>query len=117
MCEPFEELPTFDVMLDMAKNKPEELEALRANLCHHIIQSVEDEGRRQRLRGLQFQVDAKRRTAKSPMSACIHISNMMHHALNRLNAVLNDAECVASITADHSLPEKKTKILQFPGSQ
>lgn len=83
-------LPDFEVLATMAQNDPEGLEALRQRLCEELIASAPPHMQR-RLRGLQFQIDAQRRLSRTPLQACIRISEMMHdsfaelrHALNRL---------------------------------
>ncbi|HET8706584.1 MAG TPA: DUF3135 domain-containing protein, partial [Pseudomonadales bacterium] len=88
-------LPSFDELMNLAKNDPEGLEALRTRLVEDLITSAPTEYQR-RLRGLQFQIDMERRRAHSPMAACIRISNMMHESLDRLREALNQARAVAS---------------------
>lgn len=84
------ELPSFDVLKEMAQKDPEALERLRVQLCDQLIQDAPPAYRR-KLRGLQFRVDMERRRAKSPMAACIAISGMMHDAFDKLRMALNDA--------------------------
>jgi len=79
------QLPEFDVLVDMARHDPERLEALRVSLSEDIIRSAPNEKTRKRLKGLQFQVDMERRKARSPMAACIKISEMMCHSLKDLH--------------------------------
>lgn len=83
------ELPEFDVLLEMAEKRPEQLEALRSELVEAVISSAREDCQR-RLRGLQFQIDSTRRTAGSPMAACLRISQMMHESLNNLRECLNE---------------------------
>jgi Protein of unknown function (DUF3135) len=83
------ELPDFDRLVEMAKNRPDELEALRDALIAEAIASARS-GNRRRLRGLQFQIDMARKKAKTPMAACIRISALMHESLAELRAHLND---------------------------
>lgn len=82
-------LPDFDTLLGMAKNDPDGLEQLRKNLTNQIIDSAPAEIRR-RLHGLQFQIDARRTTSRTPMSSCIKISEMMHESFSTLRFVLNN---------------------------
>lgn len=84
------ELPSFDVLREMAQKDPEALERLRVQLCDQLIQDAPPAYRR-KLRGLQFRVDMERRRAKSPMAACIAISGMMHDTFDKLRQALNDA--------------------------
>lgn len=43
-----------------------------------------------KLRGLQFHIDMEIRRSKTPMAACIKISEMMHGSLSKLRSALND---------------------------
>ncbi|MDF1764025.1 MAG: DUF3135 domain-containing protein [Oleibacter sp.] len=84
------DLPSFDVMMQMAKNNPEQLEELRLALVEDTITKAPVAYQR-RLRGLQFQIDMERRLAGNPMGACINISKMMHDSLYTLRQALNSA--------------------------
>jgi hypothetical protein len=88
------ELPDFDVLLEMAKKRPEQLESLRLELIEDIISSASEDVQR-RLRGLQFKVDVTRRTARTPMASCIKISQMMFDSLERLREALSNPEVAA----------------------
>ena len=66
----------FDSMMEMAKDDPEGFERLRRQMVNEVIEDAPESSRR-RLVGLQWRVDQERRLAKSPMGACIRISNMM----------------------------------------
>lgn len=81
------ELPEFDVLLDMAAKRPEQLEQLRADLIEDIISSAPERLQR-RLRGLQFKVDATRQMSRNPMASCIKVSQMMHESLHDLREAL-----------------------------
>lgn len=78
-------LPEFDVLVDMARNDPERLEALRQSMVQNVIDNSGDEGLRRRLAGVQFRVDAVRRRSASPLAACIQISEMMCQSLAELH--------------------------------
>ena len=79
------ELPDFDVLVRMAREEPERLEALRKELTQSIIQSAKTEDSRRRLEGLQFQVDMMREKSGTPLAACIRISEMMARSLGELH--------------------------------
>ena len=78
-------LPAFDVLVDMARNDPQGLESLRLSLTEAVIDSATDEQRRQRLRGIQFRVDVERQRARTPLAACIKVSEMMCQSLAELH--------------------------------
>lgn len=83
------ELPDFDQLVEMAQQCPEELEALREALVEEVITSARSDSQR-RLRGLQFQIDMARRKAKTPLAACMRISELMYESLAELRIYLND---------------------------
>ena len=83
-------LPSFDTMVNMAKNQPEKLEALRQSLIAKVIASAPERSRR-RLEGLQFQIDMERRRSQSPMGSCIRISQLMNESLFELYEALDSA--------------------------
>lgn len=81
-------LPCFDDLLELAKNAPEDLEALRLSMTLDILNSTLDEGMRQRLEQLAFRIDAERRSGRPPLALCIHYSALMHEHLQHLNQEL-----------------------------
>ncbi len=78
-------LPAFEVLVDMARNDPQGLESLRVSLTEAVINGVEDERKRKRLQGLQFRVDLERQRARTPLAACIRVSEMMCQSLAELH--------------------------------
>lgn len=80
--------PTTDELLRLAKENPDELEAFRQREVEKLINSAPEKMQR-RLRGLQFQIDAKRQISKNSMASCIEISRMMFDAVHDLNRCLN----------------------------
>ncbi len=101
----FGDLNNFDQMLALAKSNPDALEKIRIQEVENVILSA-PEHLQKRLRGLQFQIDCKRKTQKTPMAACLVISDMMHESLHRLNAVLNGKPMLNE--------DKNGKVLSFP---
>ena len=83
-----DQLPVFDVLVDMARNAPARLEQLRTRLAQNIIDSATTQERRRRLEGLQFRVDAERRMAKTPMAATLKIAAMMSESLASLHRAM-----------------------------
>jgi hypothetical protein len=71
-------------LIELAKNNPKELERLRLQEIEELIGNA-PEHMRTRLRGLQFQIDCKRRLHKNPLGACVEISRMMLDSLQNLN--------------------------------
>lgn len=70
------ELPDFDCLRSLADENPDELEKLRQMFCEKIIADAPDRYKN-RLKGLQFQIDMIKRRSKNPLHCCIEISRMM----------------------------------------
>ncbi|ARU56944.1 hypothetical protein OLMES_2899 [Oleiphilus messinensis] len=96
------ELPDFDVMLEMAKQDPEALEALRKSLVEKVIATADDRYKR-KLKGLQFKIDMERQRARTPLATCLALSGMMHDSFYRLNDSLNEFRQL-SLNADIESP-------------
>jgi len=105
-------LPDFEVLATMAQNDPAGLEALRQRLCDELIASAPPHMQR-RLRGLQFQIDAQRRITKSPLHACIKISEMMHDSFAELRAALNHLAGDDQATALRNRTAPAGRVLSF----
>jgi hypothetical protein len=81
------ELPGFDTLRYLAEHDPERLEHLRNALTEMLIARSPAESQ-QRLRGLQFQINARIKLAPNPIAACIAVSAMMHDTLEQLQRTL-----------------------------
>ncbi|MFT5594637.1 MAG: hypothetical protein ACI8SR_003029 [Oceanicoccus sp.] len=104
-------LPSFERMLDMAKNDPDALELLRLEMVRDAINAA-PESYRQRLHGLQFQIDGQRLVSKNPMHACLEISRMMHESLQQLKTYI-DGHTGERPVSEGQIAEP-AKILNFP---
>lgn len=71
-----EKLPPFEEMERLARENPEELEKMKRRMVDEVIQSA-PEHKRKRLEGLQFQIDAKIKTSKTPFQAMERIYDDM----------------------------------------
>jgi len=105
----YKSLPSYEELREMAQKDPEALERLRLEHVRATINSA-PEKYRQRLSGLQFQIDGQRRLAKSPMAACLRISKMMHDSLHELKTVIEEEENPQPI-----LTGDAATVLAFPG--
>jgi len=103
-------LPEFDELVALAKSDPEALEKLRREKVEEIIESARTAGLKRRLRGLQFQIDAKVRLSRTPMAACVTLSQMMQESLNELRLSLMGRECSKG---DSSMPPVTAQIYQL----
>lgn len=86
-------LPSFNELVKMAKEDPDKLDQLQKKLCEELIQNAPQECQR-KLRGTQFKVDMERRRARSPLAACMKISNMMQESFSQLREVLNEVQTI-----------------------
>jgi hypothetical protein len=101
-----EELPGFEMLRHLAETDPERLEQLRHRLTERLIADAPERSQR-RLRGLQFQIEARLRLAPNPVAACVAISGMMHETLEHLHHAL--------IGWPRPQPQlRKAKVLTFP---
>lgn len=103
-------LPSVDELIALAKRDPEGLENLRKQQIEQLITAAPAK-LQNRLRGLQFQIDSRRRLHKSPMGACLMISDMMLDSLGRLNEALH-----GSITHDAPQETRPASVLKFPAA-
>ena len=103
--------PTTDELLKLAQENPEALESLRQREIESLISSA-PEGMQRRLRGLQFQIDAKRSLSKTPMAACVAVSQMMFNSVYELNDILNgDGKKL-----DNRKVSEAAEVLSFPAA-
>lgn len=102
------ELPGFDTLRYLAEHDPERLEHLRSALTEMLI-ARSPETSRHRLRGLQFQINARIKLASNPIAACVAVSAMMHDTLDQLQRTLCEGP------EDEIVPAGSARILPFPG--
>src|SRR5688572_23385188 len=95
-----------DKLMELAKSNPAELERLRMQEVEKLINNA-PEHLRNRLRGLQFQIDCKRKLHPNPLGACIAISRMMMDSLHALSMALHGREAQS--------PSRAT-VIPFPMS-
>ena len=82
-------LPSFDAMSTLFHSDPAAFERLRTQLIESEISKASPDTQR-RLRGLQFRIDAIRRTSKTPLACCVRIQQMLNSKAFELLTVLND---------------------------
>lgn len=81
---------TFNVeeWMELYKKDPEAFEAKRAKAIEETIAETTGPNRH-RLRGLQFQIDVIREKAKSPMGACLKITQLMWKKVGELQQAMD----------------------------
>lgn len=82
-------LPDFDQLLELSRHAPEQLESIRQSQVQQLIARA-DPRAQQRLRGLQFQIDAQRAIHKNPLGACVKISQMMSSSFHTMISLLKE---------------------------
>lgn len=75
----------------LARDHPEEFERRRLAEIEAVIAQARPE-HQQRLRGLQFRIDAERQRSSSPMGACVRINRMMWDSFGELRQSLQDLQ-------------------------
>lgn len=73
----------FDYWLQLAQDDPVGFESLRTETLESHISRASD-AQQNRLRCLQWRIDRVRDNAKTPLAACISISDMMWDTFNHL---------------------------------
>ena len=109
------DFPSFEELLELAKNNPESLERLRQRLIDQTIRQAPLNDQR-RLRGLQFQIDAQRQIAPNPMAACLKISKMMHESLSDLCSFLQPDDSQKRVPKVDKVTDSGAAILPFPNN-
>ena len=104
----------FDKWMRLAREEPKRFEKLRLQIIEEQINASSPSSQR-RLRGLQFQIDARRRLSGSALGACIEISSMMFdHLYNEFLPAMY-ALNYDDLNSVKSSPVKNSKvILNFP---
>ena len=107
-------LPPFDDLVELARNRPDELEKLRIALCENAIRGA-PVALRPQLRGLQFRIDMESRRYSTPMARCLRISTMMHESLAELaRAFTNVPENLGQQCDPVAGPQQQSVVIPFP---
>lgn len=99
---------------ELAQSDPDRFEARRNRVINEAIRRVPAD-RQRMLRGLQWRVDRVRELKRTPLAACIAISNMMwdtfsdlHHSYVKLAEIKPGAKPVFE-------QRPKATVIKFPG--
>lgn len=111
--ENYTAMPSFDELLVMANERPDQLEILRQNMIKEIISKARPQSRK-RLEGLQFQIDAQRSIAKTSLAACVKLSSMMMDSFEKMRQELPEAKKIAHFglsvhACDNALTQETTQ--------
>ncbi|MEM9101080.1 MAG: DUF3135 domain-containing protein [Pseudomonadota bacterium] len=80
-------LPSFDELRKMAIESPEKLDELLERETAKIIEAAPAH-LKERMNGLQFQIEAQRRISKNPVDRMVRIFRMMNESFFELNEAL-----------------------------
>jgi hypothetical protein len=119
ICPPLE-LPSHDVLSQLALNDPQAFEALRCDLIKTFIDSSPDRFK-SRLFGIQFRIDGIRRLSRTPLGSAVRVYNLMWESFLSLNQAWQDLIQMEneSVTLQGStlgiekLPSRSAQILEF----
>lgn len=104
----------FDEWLILARTDPEAFDCWRRKVIDHSIEcTVTYDGDHRRLRGLQCRIDLERIRARTPLKACLRLSDMMWNSFLEMKNTLNHAYA-GNVTKLPS-PERTTaaKVIPF----
>jgi len=102
----------FDEWAELAARDPDAFEAQRARALEQFIEQAPSE-RRQRLRQLQWRIDAERGRASNPLSACLRISRMMWDTLLGKGGLIEAIERLSGRPAPVPTAAKPARVLEF----
>lgn len=104
----------FDMWSELSKTDPEAFEELRKKTVAKFIDSI-DTDRQDRLRCLQWKVDRVREQQKTPIAACVAISDMMWDSLERLNKIYYDYEGMTALKSGKRvlMPLPNAEVIPF----
>ncbi len=106
----------FDRWASLAEHDPGAFERLREEAIDEFIESA-PANMQQRLRGLQWQIDHVRGRSKTPMAACIRLSNMMWDRLVGEQGLLDALNSLTNAGSDSHEPKASAKVLSLPRRQ
>ena len=96
----------FKEWAELAQSDPDRFEARRSRILNEAIRRVPSD-RQQMLRGLQWRVDRIRELKRTPLAACIAISDMMWDAFSDLHHSYTE---LAEIKPGNKPSEKKRPL-------
>lgn len=107
------ELPSHEVLSQLAREDPQAYEALRLALIQGFIDSV-PAGMKPRLRGIQFRVDCVRQLSRSALGSTVRVYKLMWESFLRLNESWHEAvQLPPSHAEPHTARPGGARILEF----
>jgi hypothetical protein len=99
----------FDKWAELARSDPQAFEELRSQFLNNALNRI-SKAKRHKFECLQWRVDKIRQTTKTPLSACIKISQLMWTSFDELQQQYNDEYSLDKIPTKLS---KTATILPF----
>ncbi len=81
----------FEYWAALARKNPEAFESMRQKCLEALIEQAPEHSK-QRMRGLQWQIDQTRARSANPMAACLNISKMMWESVTGEGGLLEALE-------------------------
>lgn len=115
------ELPSYDVLAQLARNDPVAYEAWRCEVIEDFINSA-PEKMKPRLRGLQWRVECVRQQSKTALGSAVRLNDLMWKSFLSLNDHWHDLANMSTERAELQLampsgkPEsaRSAQIIEFP---
>lgn len=104
----------FSEWSSLASTDPKAFEKRRELAIETAIQAMPDD-KQQRMRRLQWRIDQERRLSKTPMAACIRLSNMMWENVLGENGLLDHLSHAELVAHGQTRSLDNSNVLSFPG--
>lgn len=102
----------FERWADLARDDPQGFESARRKVLESLIESAPPE-RKQRLSGLQWQIDRERERAGTPMAACLKLSSMMWDKVLGAGGLVEGLEQLSGDRPVPAAPREAAAVLPF----
>lgn len=102
----------FERWADLARDDPQGFESARRKVLESLIESAPPE-RKQRLSGLQWQIDRERERAGTPMAACLKLSSMMWDKVLGAGGLVEGLEQLSGDRPVPLAPREAAAVLPF----
>ncbi len=103
----------FDYWMALAKSDPKAFEKQKREEIDTVINRAPEKSR-QRLKGLQWSIDSKVKTAKNPMDACLKVYQMMMDSVYEKGGLLDALKMTSSVPP---VKEDKSNVIRMRGGK
>ncbi len=102
----------FDEWMKLAKDDPEAFEKQRLETIQGVISNSSGNSKN-RLEGLQWQIDQMRKTSATPMAACLDISKMMWENVQGEDGLVETLNQLTGKTPIKQKVVKRAEVVQL----